>query len=574
MSYASCRCRCSDALVEEAWVATTPIDPASSPQWALAGRVVTMDKAATVLPDGVVWINNATIAAVTARGDAPPEGFAAVTPIESGGTIFPGLIDLHNHIAYNALPLWKVPRKYGNRNTWGNSDEYHRLVTAPMKTIGEETSLLPALVRYVEAKQLVGGVTTTQGVALFSAPGIRRFYRGIVRNVEDTDDKAFPEAGARIGDVEAKDAQKFLTTIKKKQCYLLHLSEGTDQAAREHFEALDIAGDQWAIAPSLAGIHCAALQPADFKTLAERGASMIWSPFSNLLLYGQTADVAAAKTAGTPTARFKIGLGSDWTPTGSKSLFGELKVARIYSQNNGNFFTDEQLVRLCTSNAAAILRWDLQLGSIEVRKRADLTVVAGRDDANPYAPLFEGDERTVQLVVINGTPRYGTPALMATDGEGLEKFDVGGEPRVLYLKQDSQDPDVAALSYRHAHADLTAALRDIKQIRQAQEAADAAPAAEPLAAAPRFQSGEPRLALDEFEQTDFVQRPHLPMDGALTGPVDQTALAAAAPISSLLGPMELDRLTVADDPTFLDRVAAANNVPPYLAPELRQLYGS
>ncbi len=55
-----------------------------------------------------------------------------------------------------------------------------------MKTIGEATDLLPALVRYVECKALVGGVTTTQGIALFSAPGVRRYYRGIVRNVEET----------------------------------------------------------------------------------------------------------------------------------------------------------------------------------------------------------------------------------------------------------------------------------------------------------------------------------------------------------------------------------------------------
>jgi 5-methylthioadenosine/S-adenosylhomocysteine deaminase len=554
-------------------VASTPIDPESSPQWALAGRVVTMDKDSTVIPDGVVWVKNATIAALTERGDAPPAGFEDVTPVETGGTILPGLIDLHNHTAYNALPLWRVPKRYTNRDTWGNSDDYHRLVTAPMKTIGEATELLPALVRYIEVKQLVGGVTATQGVALFSAPGIRRFYRGIVRNVEATGDKAFPEAGARIGDVDAKDAQKFLTATKRKQCYLLHLSEGTDAAAREHFEALDIDGDEWAIAPSLAGIHCAALTPPDFEVMASRGASMIWSPFSNLLLYGQTAEVADAKDAGTQAKPFKIGLGSDWTATGSKSLFGELKVARVYSQNNGDVFSDEELVRLCTANAAEILHWEQQLGSLEARKRADLTVVAGQDDANPYAPIFEGDERSVQLVVVNGTPRYGTPALMATDGPHLETLRVGGEERVLYLEQDTEDPDVAAITYRHAHAELNTALHDIKQIREAQESHHAAHGPETLTGAPDVRPGQPRLALDEFETTHFVQRPHLTLDGAVTGPTDRP-MAAAAPISSLLSPIKLDALTVADDSTYLDRVGAQLNLPSYVAPGLRELYAT
>lgn len=46
------------------------------------------------------------------------------------------------------------------------------------------------------------------------------------------------------------------------------------------------------------GIHCAALAPGAFQILAGHGGPMVWSPLSNLLLYGQTADIAAAKQAG------------------------------------------------------------------------------------------------------------------------------------------------------------------------------------------------------------------------------------------------------------------------------------
>ena len=42
----------------------------------------------------------------------------------------------------------------------------------------------------------------------------------------------------------------------------------------------------------------AGLLPEDFGVLASRGASIVWSPFSNLLLYGGTARVEAAKAAG------------------------------------------------------------------------------------------------------------------------------------------------------------------------------------------------------------------------------------------------------------------------------------
>jgi 5-methylthioadenosine/S-adenosylhomocysteine deaminase len=541
-----------------------PIDPAHSPRWALAGRIVTMDPRSTVIPDGAIWIAGATIAAVTRRAEPAPEGFGDIVPLETGGTVFPGLIELHNHLAYNVLPLWNVPQTYTNRDQWGNTPAYHQLVTAPMKTIGEATDLLPALVRYVECKALVGGVTSTQGIALFSAPGVRRYYRGIVRNVEETGDELLPEAGSRIADVDAKDPQAFLAEIEKKTCFLLHLSEGTDEAAHRHFEALRLPGNKWAIAPSLAGIHCVALTPADFEVMAANGASMVWSPFSNLLLYGRTANVAGAVAA----APLKIGLGSDWSPTGIKSLLGELKVARVYSHNSGNTFSDGQLVRLATTAGAEILRWDKTVGSLEAGKRADLVAVAGQDDAAPLTPLFEGDERTVQLVAIDGTPRYGTPALLVAEGPGLETLAVGGEQRVLYLVQATEDPDVAALGYAQAKAKLADALENIKAIRLEQEREHGP---EALAAAPAVHAGHPRLVLDEFEHTDFTQRPHLELDGAVTGPVDRPQ-ASAPPISSLLSPIALDPLTVADDPGWLDRVAHEMNLPGYLAPGLRSLY--
>jgi cytosine/adenosine deaminase-related metal-dependent hydrolase len=530
-----------------------------------------MDSRATVIPQGTVWIQEGEIARITAESDSPPEGFTEVTPVDSGGTLFPGLIELHNHLAYDILPLWHVPQRYTNRDVWGNSAEYHKLVTAPMETIGAATGLLPALVRYVEVKALVGGVTTTQGVPLFSAPGLVRYYRGIVRNVEHTGDPSLPAAGARIADVAAADAQTFLAELHRRQCFLLHLSEGTDEAAHRHFESLKLPSGEWAIAPSLAGIHCVALQAADFQTLAAGGASMIWSPFSNLLLYGQTADMTAARAAASGGAALKIGLGSDWSPTGSRSLLGELKVARLYSDNSPGGFNDEQVVALATINGAHILGWQDELGSIEVGKRADLMVIDGQSDT-PYADLFAGDERRVQLVVINGTPRYGTTALMAADGQGVEQVEVGGQPRVLYLAQPQEDPDVAAISYAQARSTLTDALHNIKEIRLKQEAKEAKEAKGGDRLSGGLQEGGPvRLALDEFEHTDFTQRPHLPLDGMATGPRDRPQ-AAAAPISSLLEPMTLDALTVADDPPFLDRVAQEANLPPWLAPGLKQLY--
>jgi hypothetical protein len=55
-------------------------------------------------------------------------------------TIYPGLIELYNHLSYNnALFLWGVPKNYTNRNQWSglSTPEYHQLVTAPMSVLGK-----------------------------------------------------------------------------------------------------------------------------------------------------------------------------------------------------------------------------------------------------------------------------------------------------------------------------------------------------------------------------------------------------------------------------------------------------
>ena len=64
--------------------------------------------------------------------------------------------------------------------------DYRKWVSGPMTVLGKTVGLSEAVVRYVECKCLVGGVTTSQGIALYSNSGIGAYYRGSIRNVEAT----------------------------------------------------------------------------------------------------------------------------------------------------------------------------------------------------------------------------------------------------------------------------------------------------------------------------------------------------------------------------------------------------
>jgi 5-methylthioadenosine/S-adenosylhomocysteine deaminase len=497
-------------------------------RWAVSGRIVTMNARDQVIEDGTLYIENDKMAAVQDSKAPAPSGFQDIKPIATKAALYPGLIELHNHLSYNTLRLWNVPRKFDNRAQWARHPLYAQMITGPMAVIGRapEANVIPALVRYVEAKCLVAGVTTSQGIALSSNSGIRTYYKGIVRNVEQPGDKALPKANTQIPDVDKREWEHFADELGRATCFLLHLSEGLDEIARSHFLALKN-GSQWAISRALAGIHCAGLSDADFPTLAEFGGAMVWSPLSNTLLYGNTARMADAKRAGV-----RIGLGSDWSPSGSKSLLGELKVAKLVSDAIGSVFSSKELVAMVTREPAAILQWDKALGSLEAGKKADFIVVSS--SGGVYDELIRAKESDIDLVVIDGVARFGTTKLMNASGPSTETMKVAGQQRALNLEDPIGNAIVGKMRLSAAHEILEDALRRVPELAKVETKPAAA------AAAPEW-----TLALDEQMHDPWLG------PGSHTGLGDPQAVAALP-----LVPLDLDPLTVADDATFFDRMKA------------------
>src|SRR5689334_6415158 len=80
----------------------------------LGGTIVTPSG---VIDDGTIAIRGGNIDAIGPRA-------AGGASVETGGVIFPGLIDLHNHITWNALPRWTPPSLTRNRYEWQEMPEY------------------------------------------------------------------------------------------------------------------------------------------------------------------------------------------------------------------------------------------------------------------------------------------------------------------------------------------------------------------------------------------------------------------------------------------------------------------
>ena len=548
---------------------TTNPDPAASPPLALAGRIITLDAAATIVAPGVVYCRDGSIVAVQPTSASAPPGFENVAVTQTRGTVLPGMIELHNHLPYDVLSLWQVPKAYTNRDQWSavTNPDYHRLVTGPMRILGSDPNLVPAIVRYVEVRALLGGTTTSQGIALAKSAIISHF-RGLVRNVESTNDTQLKPAATHIADIDSTDAEHFLARISGSQKLILHLSEGIDAHAHDAFAALHLPDGRWAITDNLIGIHCVALTAQDFTTFGQHGGSMVWSPLSNLLLYGQTANLGAALAADVPVA-----LGSDWAPSGSKNLLGELKVAQAVAPTVGATLTTLDLVRMVTTAPATMLGWDNHLGALEPGKRADLVVLDGQT-GDPYQQLISATEADFHLVMINGTPRVGTPALMkslvpalnTTGTNASEPLRIAGRDRLLNLAQVTADPAVAEISVKESLDRLAQALKDLPH------AAPSLPPTDLLARA--HAEGAALLAASGVINNHMSPRPHLPLRGRLTGPnvddirtapMSSSSRATAARVSATpLGSLGLDPLAAVDNPAYYAELGQEHNIPPSL----------
>jgi 5-methylthioadenosine/S-adenosylhomocysteine deaminase len=413
---------------------------------ALRGTLVTPGG---IVEKGIVLIHEGKIVAAGAKVKLP----AHVTAIDVNGVIAPGLIDLHNHLSWNVFPRWHPNQEFGSRYDWQKKDIYQTTVESPHASMVAD-GLECEMERYAEVKALSEGETSAVG-SLADACS-----QGLVHNL-DTEDEfqvAYNVFPLRMTDSETASMRHRLET-HQLHAFLIHLCEGshTDASSAHEFTVLKERG---LLMPGVAIIHGVALQPENFKEMAAHGVSLIWSPRSNLELYGNTADVAAAKAAHVP-----IALSPDWSPTGSDGLLAELNYASAWNETQTPHpFTDHELFTMATSVPAAIVGLSNRLGGIEAGRDADLIVIHPNAEASKHDAwwtLTHATAAQVSLVTVDGDPLWGDPELLdkLSPSHPAERVELCGTTKALLLTGLHGRVDAADETWAHSSVLLETALR-------------------------------------------------------------------------------------------------------------------
>ena len=392
----------------------------SSRAFLLQGRVVTMESETGVINQGNIMIRDGKITGVWSSADQPPAGvdFTNVPIVKTNGTIYPGLIDLHNHMHYNHIPLWDFnvhlnanqrseEGGYNNRYQWGDNYDYGPSITWMKNNVQDRDrwDMASEQMKYAEVQLVAGGVTAVQGSP---SSGTQAWDSILARNVELYN---FGQDNVQTCAVCSWNENSYNSQGKLNdmadgdlEAWFIHLSEGVDSSSKQEFDDLFEKG---LVKEQTMVIHGTGLDRSQFDKMASVNADLIWSPLSNLLLYGDTTDVVEADTAGV-----RISIAPDWGPSGSKSNLHELKTADLWNTEVlNNHFTNYELAQMVTSNPAAATGWSNFVGQVKSDLYADL-VVLDTFHEDPYRNLIEAVDADVRLTVIQGKAVFGDVDIM------------------------------------------------------------------------------------------------------------------------------------------------------------------
>lgn len=360
---------------------------------------------AQVIYDGEVYVAGGRIQCLGPRGACTAEA-AGASVIEHDGVLLPGLVDAHNHVAYNFLPEWMAERFFDDSGQWRSNGDYSDFVAPYRENKGDRDSFC-AMVQWGEVMALANGTTTTIG-----APQPRTCFRWLVRNAElSTGYNGFEADRMRtntlgIDVVDMDDAASIIAAMDAGDvtAYVVHLAEGLSTRARGEFLEMRSLG---LLREEAVLIHATGLEPADFAEVAAVGAKVVWSPSSNMALYDDTTNVQAALQAGV-----SVSISPDWTPSGTDNLFDELRFAEALVQERWpDMLGPEDYVAMVTRVPAEQLGLAREVGTLQVGLHADLLLLDG-DAMRPFRAVIDAEPQDIRMVVIGGVPSYGDPEIL------------------------------------------------------------------------------------------------------------------------------------------------------------------
>ena len=412
------------------------------------GRLLLPDQAidGEILVDGtgtIQCVGKSCSATPSTADDATYQAaYKAATQITcKDAVISPGLINPHDHITFaNTPPLPHGTERFEHRHDWRKGIRGHKKLST--WGTGGRNAISMAELRFV-----MSGTTTAASAG--GADGLLRNVDGSAAQLEGlpvalVNSDTFPLGDSNQptpfppADCSGYSAsRRKASAVATEEGYLPHISEGVDQAAAlEHVCTADDVNDaeHFLLAKQTAVIHAISEDPSYIAKYHAKQTALIWSPRSNVDLYGNTAPVVEFDNLGV-----MIALGTDWLPSGSMNMARELRCAdELNKKYYNNHFSERAIWQMVTFNAAYAIGAGTTLGSLRPGYVGDIAIFSAKASKDYRAVIDAGVEDTI-MVARAGKILYGDANLLASKGlktDTCEDLDVCGVKKKACVKQD------------------------------------------------------------------------------------------------------------------------------------------
>ncbi len=381
------------------------------------GMVITVDAQRRVLRDGAVLLQGNKIAFVGEREAAhqliKKQNLHPEILDTSESVIMPGLVCCHTHLfqsLYRGLGDnlsvldWCVNMIFPLSQYLGEEESYIAGLLAQMELIRTGTTTFADSHYIHKGKRAMDGLAKSvkemgsRGVlvrAVQSIPfspsfptefledkfTIEKELRRCIETYNGTLDgrlKVVPEA---ITDMDVDlDVLKMLHKIGHEYDVGLHMH--TAESTGDVAASIDIRGERAIAFLYENGIldegtllaHCVWATPKELKYLAKSGAKVAHNPVSNLMLGDGIAPVPYMLEMG-----IDVGIGVDGAASNnSQDMFEAMKICLLQHRGkwtDANILLPEDVFEMATISSAKALRMEQEIGSLEVGKKADVTIV-------------------------------------------------------------------------------------------------------------------------------------------------------------------------------------------------------
>jgi len=206
-----------------------------------------------------------------------------------------------------------------------------------------------------------------------------------------------------------------------------HASENKDEieivereTGRRNIEYLDEVG---LAASHVVLAHCVHLNNSEMEVLSRTGTHVVHCPSSNLKLGSGFAPIVALLDRG-----ISVSLGADGAPCNNRlDMFTEMRTATLIQKalHGAETLPALTMLRMATIDGARALGLDKEIGSIEVGKRADLTLLnLGALHTTPHPDtvstiVYAAEASDVDTVIIDGRVVMRTRELMTLDEQAV-----------------------------------------------------------------------------------------------------------------------------------------------------------